>query len=89
MDSVVIYLNGYKLSMQNVHPRDSCLVIVNRSMIKHNGHHTMIRAHAYSKINGLLKNGMDYNDLSGSFNDSYKITLNKAKTIGIRTRDSY
>ncbi len=84
LDSTVIFVNNYKLTIAGISPASSFVRNIPEDSIQINPHDVVVRAIAYDKNNTKFKGGLYYNDLFMPNKSLYTITLTKDSTIIIQ-----
>ena len=79
IDSVVFYINNFKLKIININPGETKQEAVNMDSVKLNNHDAIVRAYIYIK-DSLFRDTYNYNDLRGDLNEKYTLILNKDLT---------
>jgi hypothetical protein len=83
VDSVLFTINKYKCKITKVGPAERGAKEIPKDSIDTNNHDVMVTGSIF--VNGkLAKSQYDYNDLSGSLNDTYTLTLNRDLTVSLR-----
>jgi hypothetical protein len=79
IDSVIFKINNSKLKIININPSETATSEAFADSISTNKHDVTVVASIFT--NGkLIKGGFYYNDLSGSLNSQYTLTLNSDMT---------
>lgn len=79
VDSVTFTINNYKSKIINIKPAEKGLRVILNDSIDVNLHDVTVIGSIF--VNGqLIKGGFYYNDLSGSLNEKYTLTLNRDMT---------
>lgn len=82
IDTAIIYIQSYKLSIYKIAPHTNIKRRVPKDSIASNKHDITIRVNLIDKAKSNFKGGVYYNDLSGLLNNSYTLTLDdNLKTV--------
>ncbi|MEJ7829170.1 MAG: hypothetical protein WKF91_13260 [Segetibacter sp.] len=84
IDSVVVYIQNYKFSFNNINKHAEISKKISKDSIIINKHDITVHAYLYDKGKSNFEGGFYYNDLSGSLNDKYLIILNDNLNVTIR-----
>jgi len=84
IDTAIIHIQNYKLSLFNIDPHTNIKRQVPKDSIASNKHDIMIRVYLFDKDKSQFKGGFYYNDLSGLLSNNYTLTLDSSLNTIIR-----
>ena len=84
IDSVVFKINGYRLSISDIKPKDLVFKEINQESVKTNPHDYMIIADIF--VGGkIFKGAYFYSDLGGNLDEKYTLILRGDLTVVLKS----